>query len=91
MKYRVTALLALAAVVAVPSLALAATTSDADVFMPATSVTDFPPVIVARNHSATAPLFNAERTYLSNACPAVSQHPGSYSSVLSRFCSEYQG
>ncbi len=91
MKTRLTALAVLAAIVAVPSVASAATMGDNDTYarLPA-SVSDAP-VIVPRDRSATAALFNAERAYLANACPSVQANPNAYSGTLNRFCSEPRG
>ncbi len=90
MKTRVTALLALAAVVALPAVASAATMSDTDA---SASVRAFPypTVAIPRDDDSTIILANTEHAYLANACPTVLQHPGSYSAVLDRFCREFRG
>ncbi len=90
MKFRLTALLAVAAVIAVPAVASAATMGDTDMFSRAPALS-FPTVVIPRDGDATAITFNAENNYLANACPTVLKHPGSYSSVLDRFCQEYRG
>ena len=93
MKYRVTALLALAAVVALPAIASAATMDDSNTYSSVAPAFPYPNVTIpaGRRSDTTAILFHAEHTYLANACPTVLQHPGSYSSVLNRFCQEYRG
>ncbi len=90
MKYRVTALLALAAVVAVPAIASAATLRDTDMAARSPAIS-YPNVVIPRDGDTTAILVNAEHAYLANACPSVMQHPGSYSSTLDRFCREFRG
>jgi hypothetical protein len=90
MKTRVTALLALAAVVALPAIASAATMGDADM---ATSPPAFPypNVVIPRDANTAAIASSTEHNYLANACPTVLKHPSSYSAVLDRFCREFRG
>ncbi len=90
MKYRVTALLALAAVVAVPALASAATMGEAGSYSHPPAF-PFPTVVIPRDGDASAIMANAEHDYLANACPMVLKYPGGYSAVLNRFCREYRG
>ncbi len=90
MKIRVTALLALAAVVALPAIASAAPMDEAGDYSHAPAF-PFPVVVVPRDGDTTAIMFNAEHNYLANACPTVLKYPGSYSAVLNRFCREFQG
>ena len=91
MKTRLTALALLAAIVAVPSVASAATMSDTDTYTRLPLSVSDAPVVVPRDRSATASLFKAERAYLANACPSVRADPNGYSGTLSRFCSEPRG
>ncbi len=90
MKSRLTALIALAAILAVPAIASAATMSGTDRVAPAFT---YPNVVIPRdqNSDSSMYLFNAEHNYLANACPTVTQHPGSYSTTLDRFCRSYRG
>ena len=92
MKIRLTALIALAAILAAPAIASAATMSDTDTATPAPALT-YPNVVIPRdqNNESSMYLFDAEHNYLANACPTVEQHPGSYSSTLDRFCRAYRG
>ena len=90
MKIRVTALLALAAIVAVPAIASAAPMGEADSYSLPRALS-FPTVVIPRDGDATAIMANAEHTYLANACPTVLKHPGAYSSVTDRFCREFRG
>ncbi len=89
MKIRVTALLALAAMVAAPAIASAATMRDNDTASRMSIA--YPTVVVPRDGDVTAIEQNAEHAYLANACPTVLKQPGSYSAVLDRFCREFHG
>jgi hypothetical protein len=90
MKTRVTTLIALAAVVALPAMASAAPMGEAGGYSRAPAF-PFPTVVIPRDDDATAIMANAEHDYLANACPTVLKYPGSYSSVLDRFCREFRG
>ncbi len=93
MKFRLTTLAVLAAVVALPAIASAAPMNNPDMSSGVAPAFPYPNVVIPRDDNGNAPviLFHAEHTYLANACPTVMQHPGSYSSVLDRFCQEYRG
>ncbi len=102
MKHRLTALIALAAVVAVPTLASAAEPLIYPDIPAKVSMDDHLAVIVPRATAATAQHAtavivprngdpaeadaNAEHIYLTSECPSVLSHPGDYSSMLKRFC-----
>ncbi len=90
MKTRVTALLALAAVVALPAIASAAPMGEAGSYSHAPAF-PFPTLVIPRDGDATAITVNAEHDYLANACPTVLKYPGAYSAVLDRFCREFRG
>ena len=90
MKSRVTALLALAAVVALPAIASAATMGDADMSTSAPAF-PYPNLVIPRDGDTAAIASATEHDYLANACPTVLKHPGSYSAVLDRFCREFRG
>ncbi len=88
MNHRLTALVALAAVVAVPSLASAATMRADPAYDRAPPS---PTVVIPRDGDAPAILMSAENHYLANVCPTVLKHPGDNTSVLDRFCREFRG
>ena len=90
MKTRVTALLALSAIVALPAIASAAPRDESDSYSRAPAF-PFPTVTIPPDGDATTIMFNAEHNYLANACPTVLKYPGSYSAVLDRFCREFRG
>jgi hypothetical protein len=87
MKTRLTALLAFAAVLAVPAIASAA---PADLY-PVVASPASPIVDVPRDQDPTPILLNAEHDYLASTCPAVLKNPSAYSAVLDRFCREFRG
>lgn len=89
MKYRLTALIALAAITALPAVASAATMRGDPAMDP--SIPAFPTVTIPRNGDAPAIMFQAEHAYLDEVCPTVLDHSAGYSGVLDRFCQEAQG
>jgi hypothetical protein len=107
MKHRLTALFALAVVVAAPTLASAETLIYPDiparvsmddhlaVVVPRTAPAIAPhttaQVIVPRNGDASQRLASAEITYLASECPAVLSHPADHTKVLDRFCQDGRG
>ena len=107
MKHRLTALLALTAVVAMPALASAATLIYPDipakvsmddhlaVVVPLASTVTAPretaQVIVPINGDTAQKLASAEITYLASECPAVMSHPADHTKVLDRFCQDARG
>lgn len=90
MKTRVTALLALAAIVAIPTVASAATMRHSDMAARAPAL-PYPTVVIPRDGDTSAILMATEHDYLANACPTVLSNPGGYSGVLDRFCREFRG
>jgi hypothetical protein len=103
MKRRLTALLALTAVVAMPALASAATLIYPDipakvsmddhlaVVVPLASAAIAPhstALIVPRDADAAEALASAETTYLNSECPAVLSHPADHSSLIERYCQD---
>ena len=91
MKVRVTALLALAAVVAMPAIASAATMGDAD-----RSIRRHPrfPIRTSsfRATATTAAILFQHRTRLPRQClPDGAEASGQLFGVLDRFCREYRG
>ena len=106
MKTRVTALLALSAIVALPAIASAATLIYPDipakvsmddhlaVVVPLATAAIAPhstALIVPRNGDASERLANAETTYLTSECPAVLSHPADHTAMLERYCQDSRG
>ena len=85
MKYRLPALLAVAAVLAAPAIASAATARDA---MLSNAIASGPAISTVDDDNAAMDSANAEHAYLASVCPTVLSHQGSYSATLVRFCQE---
>jgi hypothetical protein len=107
MKHRLTAFIALGAIVAMPALASAATLIYPDipakvsmddhlaVVVPLATAATAPQstaqVIVPRNGDASESLASAEVTYLASECPAVMSRPADHTALLDRFCQTGRG
>lgn len=87
MKHRLIAVVALAASVAIPAAASAATAHDTDAMHASTS-SSRTMVIVPHNGDPAEALFAADHTYLTSLCPNVLSHPGNYTAPYKRFCGQ---